>query len=295
MLDRFARDTSAASVERLAASLGVSQGSLSRLGIVWVAARHVWGFPMRDAAQRVIGIRLRTNGGFKFAVTGSHNGLFWPEDLTGAGPLLICEGPTDTAALLDLGYDAIGRPSCAGAAEMVIAVVQCLHRQHVVAARMVGRSSFACSVVTTSAATPCFSTAMPPSMKFQPHSSPHARGMRIRRTTLPVARSVTTTLRSTWVASQSSHRMRYSRRFFMASSFLLLSVQGQDGARRVAAAPGFVSDRPADLRAGRPVDAGQPPPPEPLDAAAEAGPRRQPFVGLWSRLHRVSFRVRHSM
>lgn len=132
MLDRFARDTRAAEVEQLAAALGVSPGGLSRLGIVWVAPRHAWGFPMRDAAHQVIGIRLRTKSGFKFAVTGSHNGLFWPEDLTGAGPLLICEGPTDTAALLDVGYDAIGRPSCAGATEMVIEVVQRLRRQHVV-------------------------------------------------------------------------------------------------------------------------------------------------------------------
>jgi hypothetical protein len=132
MLRRFERDTQKAKVERLAVSLGVSAGSLSRLGIVWVARRHAWGFPMHDAAHQVIGIRLRTKSGFKFAVTGSQNGLFWSEDLTGAGPLLICEGPTDTAAILDLGYDAIGRPSCAGAVEMVIEVVQRLRRQDVV-------------------------------------------------------------------------------------------------------------------------------------------------------------------
>jgi len=131
-LDRCARNTRAAEVDRLAGNLGVSAASLSRLGIVWVAPRHAWGFPMRDAAQQVIGIRLRTNGGFKFAVTGSRNGLFWPEDLTGAGPLLICEGPTDTAALLDLGHDAIGRPSCAGNVEMVVDAVGVLHRQHLV-------------------------------------------------------------------------------------------------------------------------------------------------------------------
>ena len=132
MLDRFARDTRVAEVERLAATLGVSPGSLSRLGIVWVAPRHAWGFPMRDAAQQVIGFRLRTKSGFKFAVNGSQNGLFWPEELSGAGPLLICEGPTDTAALLDLGYDAIGRPSCTGAVELVIAVVEHLRRRDAV-------------------------------------------------------------------------------------------------------------------------------------------------------------------
>jgi hypothetical protein len=132
LLQRFARDTRAAEVERLAATLGVSPGSLFRLGIVWAAPRHAWGFPMRDAAQKVIGIRLRTESGHKWAVTGSHNGLFWPEDLTGAGPLLVAEGPTDVAALLDLGYATIGRPSCAGTIEAVVEAVRRLRRRDVV-------------------------------------------------------------------------------------------------------------------------------------------------------------------
>ncbi|MBM4020627.1 MAG: toprim domain-containing protein, partial [Planctomycetes bacterium] len=60
------------------------------------------------------------------------NGLFWPEDLASTGPLLVCEGPTDTAAMLDLGYDAIGRPSCTGAVDMVIQVVRHLRHRDVV-------------------------------------------------------------------------------------------------------------------------------------------------------------------
>jgi len=132
MLRRFERDTRKAEVERLAAALGVSPGSLSSLGIVWAAPHHAWGFPMSNAARETIGVRLRTEGGRKWAIRGSHNALFWPKDLTGRGPLLLCEGPTDTAALLDLGYDAIGRPSCAGAVEMVVEVVQRLHRRDVV-------------------------------------------------------------------------------------------------------------------------------------------------------------------
>jgi DNA primase len=87
---------------------------------------------MFDARRKVIGIRLRAEDGQKWAVAGSHNGLFWPDGLAGAGPLLICEGPTDTAALLDLGYDAIGRPCCTGAVEMIIEVVRRLRRRDVV-------------------------------------------------------------------------------------------------------------------------------------------------------------------
>jgi DNA primase len=87
---------------------------------------------MCDGKHRPIGIRLRAENGKKWAIRGSRNGLFWPEDLTGSGPLLVCEGPTDTAALLDLGYDAIGRPSCVGTIEAIVEAVRRPHRRHVI-------------------------------------------------------------------------------------------------------------------------------------------------------------------
>ena len=132
MLRRFERDTRTAQVIRLAAALGVSQVSLFRLGIAWAGPHRAWAFPMSDGDHRPIGIRLRAESGRKWAISGSRNGIFWPSDLGSTGPLLACEGPTDTAALLDLGYDAIGRPSCAGAVEMVVEVVRHLRRQDVV-------------------------------------------------------------------------------------------------------------------------------------------------------------------
>lgn len=45
---------------------------------------------------------------------GSRNGLFIPQGKTPDGELWICEGPTDTAAALDLGHYAVGRPDCNG-------------------------------------------------------------------------------------------------------------------------------------------------------------------------------------
>ena len=132
LLERWARRTATVDLARLARLLGVSAASLRRLGAALSGRAGVWGFPMRDAHRKVTGIRLRAEDGRKWAVAGSHNGLFWPDGLSGAGPILICEGPTDTAALLDLGYDAIGRPSCSGAVEMVIEVVRALRRRDVV-------------------------------------------------------------------------------------------------------------------------------------------------------------------
>jgi len=132
VLERWGRRTTPAQRNRLAYLLGVSASSLQRLGAVLSDQPAAWAFPMFDAAGRVIGIRLRAEDGRKWAVAGSRNGLFWPDGLAGAGPLLVCEGPTDTAALLDLDYDAIGRPSCTGAVGMVIEAVRRLRRRDVV-------------------------------------------------------------------------------------------------------------------------------------------------------------------
>ncbi len=79
---------------------------------------------MVDANDRVVGIRLRREDGRKFAVTGGREGLFIPSDLPGGGQLFITEGPTDCAALLDLGFAALGRPSCTGGMRMAVDAVK---------------------------------------------------------------------------------------------------------------------------------------------------------------------------
>jgi hypothetical protein len=102
--------TPAAALEDLAASLGVSVASLVAVGAAWAPAHAAWAFPMRDGYGNIVGIRLRNDRG-KFAVRGSRQGIF-----TAAVPpqktLFICEGPTDTAAAVELGLFAIGRPNC---------------------------------------------------------------------------------------------------------------------------------------------------------------------------------------
>lgn len=115
MQQQFCRDLDPSRLGWLAGNLGLSTNALRRLGIGWNMEKTVYTFPMRDHEGVIRGFRLRAIDGQKFALKGGHDGLFVPTSLTGMGPLLITEGPSDCAAALDLGYDAIGRPSCLGA------------------------------------------------------------------------------------------------------------------------------------------------------------------------------------
>jgi len=105
-------------------SLGVSAVSLDRLG-VGLTWESVWAFPMSDG-MGVVGFRLRNDQGDKWAERGSRNALFIPAERKPAGPLIICEGPTDTAAMLDWDYDAVGRASCNTGARYLLS--QCVSR-----------------------------------------------------------------------------------------------------------------------------------------------------------------------
>jgi hypothetical protein len=105
---------------RFASELGVDRGALWRLGVGWDGA--AWTFPMTSAGGRVCGIRRRLPDGRKLSVRGGQEGLFVPEGLPASGSLLATEGPTDCAALLTLGFTAIGRPSCRGGVKLVCAL-----------------------------------------------------------------------------------------------------------------------------------------------------------------------------
>jgi 5S rRNA maturation endonuclease (ribonuclease M5) len=117
--------------KRLADELGVSDQSLHRLRVGWSHKYRSYTFPMTDAAGRVRGIRLRGMIGHKWAVTGSRDGLFIPRNVLvslpfdgGGGMLLVCEGATDCAALTDLGFAAVGRPSCNGGTSQILSLIQ---------------------------------------------------------------------------------------------------------------------------------------------------------------------------
>ena len=112
----------------LANSLGVSADSLRQLRVGWSSEHAAYTFPMCDAVGRVLGVRLRGSDGHKWSVRGGQEGLFLPRtgETANSGMLLVCEGPTDAAALIDLGFYTIGRPSCTGGVRLIVELVQSL-------------------------------------------------------------------------------------------------------------------------------------------------------------------------
>lgn len=119
MTDTYIRQTAQDDIAALSEALGVSPVALSEIGAARASQPGVWAFPMRDGDGKIVGIRLRSDAGQKWAVKGSKEGLFYPESVPPDHVAVVCEGPTDTAAALTLGLWAVGRPSCMGAMEHV--------------------------------------------------------------------------------------------------------------------------------------------------------------------------------
>lgn len=98
--------------------LGVDPHAWYRLGACWAAPHKAWAFPMQDGNGEIIGVQLRYLDGSKRAFKGSKNGLFVP-DQPASGFALVCEGASDTAAAISMGYYAVGRQSCSGSIDML--------------------------------------------------------------------------------------------------------------------------------------------------------------------------------
>ena len=114
----------------LAGKLGVGALSLRRLGLGWNGSE--WTFPMHDAAGAICGVQRRRFDGKKLAVKGSRMGIFLPTELDPSERLFVLEGASDTAAFLDLGLAALGRPSCTGGARIITRFVRAHRVQEVV-------------------------------------------------------------------------------------------------------------------------------------------------------------------
>jgi hypothetical protein len=104
-----------------------------------------WAIDERDASGAVIGTAYRRADGSKSCRPGSRRGLIYtpplPDD---AGfevscPILVAEGPTDTAALLQLGFIAVGVPMAGACGPELAVLLKGLHAALVADADRPGR------------------------------------------------------------------------------------------------------------------------------------------------------------
>lgn len=131
MCTAWHNETTSSEREELAHSLGVSVGSIARMCACWAPEHQAWAWPMEDGNGRVCGIRLRSESGKKWCVTGSQQGVFVPA-AEPAKRVWLVEGPTDTAAMLTAGVYAIGRPSNSGGLLAIKQTIRRLRIQEVV-------------------------------------------------------------------------------------------------------------------------------------------------------------------
>jgi hypothetical protein len=113
-------------IELLGQELSITPDTLRRLAVGCDENGRYWTFPLRDASLRVVGINRRFRNGDKRVMLGHHIGLYIPTDLPAdlsGHTLLLCEGGSDTAAALDLGFWSIGRFSCSTCEQMVVKLV----------------------------------------------------------------------------------------------------------------------------------------------------------------------------
>lgn len=131
LIREWSSDAKFADLNGFAKTLGVRGAALWQLHCCWSSWHNALAFPMSAWDGKMIGIRLRNARGEKWAVTGSRQGLFIPTSQT-QGLAMVCEGPTDTAAALSLGYYAIGRPSCNSNPEQIVSALKRLQVRRVV-------------------------------------------------------------------------------------------------------------------------------------------------------------------
>jgi hypothetical protein len=125
LLDSLRYLTSEKQYREIGCELNVSVESLKLTGAVWYANYNAWAWPMYDENLEVIGIRLRNSDGFKWAVSGSRNGVFLPSNVPENEPyVFVPEGPSDVCALTDLGFFPIGRPTCGTGFEIIKSLLE---------------------------------------------------------------------------------------------------------------------------------------------------------------------------
>lgn len=125
--------------EALAEELGVTPLTLGKLWVGWSHEHKAFTFPMQNADADFVGVRLRYPDGRKLSVRGGKEGIFSLTWTGCAGPLVVCEGASDAAAVHDWGFASLGRPSCRGAVDIIVDVARRCRREVWIVSDVEGR------------------------------------------------------------------------------------------------------------------------------------------------------------
>jgi hypothetical protein len=124
--------------KKLSKTLGVTVESLEELmvgcGQDEYRTRDCFtSWPERDASGMVVGIVRRYDSGAKKTMKGSRHGLYYGRHYAVMpGPVFLPEGGSDTATLIGLGVNAIGRPSNTGGIGELVAMLRGIRKPVVV-------------------------------------------------------------------------------------------------------------------------------------------------------------------
>jgi phage/plasmid primase-like uncharacterized protein len=129
-------------LHQLAVQLGLPESALRALQVGYHRDNQGshWVFAECNDRGRIVGLVRRHTDGSKRAITGSVRGLTVPgygREIR-AGPIYLCEGASDTAALYSVGALAFGRFSATGSALERLWLTRLLGRHHDHAVVVVG-------------------------------------------------------------------------------------------------------------------------------------------------------------
>lgn len=103
-----------------AQAVKLSARSLAMMQAGYDPRPAVLTFPMFDAAGNPTGCRFRRRDGKKWSLKGGREGVFLSRAFDPRCPVWIAEGPTDSAALIEAGFDnVLGRPNCSGGTAII--------------------------------------------------------------------------------------------------------------------------------------------------------------------------------
>jgi hypothetical protein len=124
---RAIRRLTTADLTKLGQQLTIPTWALKQVhvGVTQVQDGVVYTFPEFDGKGNITGIAIRFADGKKRCLHRSQRGLTLPKDWQqGDGPILIVEGASDTAALVAMGLNAVGRPSAGGGIDALLQLLE---------------------------------------------------------------------------------------------------------------------------------------------------------------------------